>query len=87
MKALTLPCAEEFIVGFLCAGSRPNRHMKTKPFIQMQPADKVEWRKPKTSEKPRLGEVFKKIIVKKNPRGDQITAKSPQREVRQVKDQ
>ena len=53
----------------------------------MQPADKVEWRKPKTSEKPRLGEVFKKIIVKKNPRGDQITAKSPQREVRQVKDQ
>jgi len=61
--------------------------MKTKPFIQMQPADKVAWRKPKTSEKPHLGEVFKKIIAKKNLRGNQITAKSTQREVRQVKDQ
>jgi len=72
VKTLTMPCAEEINFGFVCTGFRPHRNMQKKPFIKMLPADMVEWHKPKTREKSRLGEVFKRIIVRKNPQGDQI---------------
>jgi len=77
-----MPCAEEINFGFVCTGSRPHRNMQKKPFIKILPADMVEWHKPKTREKSRLDEVFKRIIVRKNPHGDQIATESPQRDVK-----
>jgi len=82
VKTLPMPCAEEINFGFVCTGFKPHRNMQKKPFIKMLPADMVEWHKPKTREKSRLGEVFKRIIVRKNPQGDQIATEAPQRDVK-----
>jgi hypothetical protein len=82
VKALTMPCAEEINFGFICTGSRPRRNMQKKPFIKMLSADKVDWHKPKPREKLRPVEVIKRIIVRKNPHGDQIATESPQRDVK-----
>ena len=48
----------------------------------MLPAEKVEWHKPKTRETSRLGEVLKKVIVRRNSQKEQIATESQQEDVK-----